>query len=86
MKYTILIKTDQNGLKLDKKMVGKKSDYMVKSMNHVIAPKSTIEKIDVGAELEDGHGVYYYRMDGSLLSYLTAKRDFGSLVVYNSLS
>lgn len=85
MKYTIIIQTGQNGLKLDKKMVGKKSTYMVTSVNHILAPKSTIERIDVATVLEDGYGVYYYRMKGSMLSYLFAKRDFGRCAVYKHI-
>ena len=85
MKYTIIIQTGQNGLKLDKKMVGKKSTYMVTSVNHILAPKSTMERIDVATVLEDGYGVYYYRMKGSMLSYLFAKRDFGRCAVYKHI-
>ena len=86
MKYTIIIQADKNELKLDKKMIGKKSSYMVKHINNILAPKSTIEKIDVATVLEDGYGCYYYRMKGSLLSYLFAKRDFGWCSVYQSIA
>ena len=86
MKYTVIVETGQNGLKLDKKMIGKKSSYMVNSINHILlAPKSTIERIDVATVLEDGYGVYYYRMKGSMLSYLFAKRDFGRCAVYKNI-
>lgn len=85
MRYTILIQAGPNALKLDKKMIGKKSAYMVNSLNHIIAPKSILERIDVAAVLEDGYGAYYYRMKGPWLSYLFAIRDFGQYSVWTNL-
>ena len=85
MRYSILIESEPNALKLDKKMIGKKSSYMVIHNNHIIWPKSTIIRIDTAAKLEDGYGVYWFRMKGSLLSYLMAIKDYGGLRVKKDL-
>ena len=85
MKYSILVESEPMAHELDKKMIGKKSEYMVKHINHIIWPKSTIVRIDTAAVLEDGYGVYWFRMDGSYFSYLWAIRDYGSLRVKKDL-